>query len=57
MHQINHTNLEQKININYELRGTYNINSQIKFKTRTVKSIMMHNDVVIMMHIYLLTEL
>ena len=57
MHQINHTNLEQKININYELRGTYNINSQIQFKTRTVKSIMMHNDVVIMMHIYLLTEL
>ena len=57
MHQINHTNLEQKIKINYELRGTYNINSQIKFKTRTVKSIMMHNDVVIMMHIYLLTEL
>ena len=57
MHQINHTNLEQKININYELRGTYNINSQIKFKTRTVKSIMMHNDAVIMIHIYLLTEL
>ena len=34
MHQINPLNLEQKIGLkNDESRGTYNVNSQNKFKT------------------------
>ena len=37
--QISHLNLEQKwIEINDESRGTYNVNSQIKFKTTLLKS-------------------
>ena len=36
--QINHLNLEQKTGIiNDESRGTYNVNSQIKFKTTMLK--------------------
>ena len=40
MHQINLLNLEQKnwVEINDESRGTYNVNSQIKFKTTMLKS-------------------
>ena len=40
INQINHLNLEQKtgFEINDELRGTYNVNSQIKFKTTMLKS-------------------
>ena len=38
-HQINHLNLEQKIGLKIdESRGTYNANSQIKFKTTMLKS-------------------
>ena len=40
-HQINHLNLEQKTGLNIdESRGTYNANSQIKFKTTMLKSIL-----------------
>ena len=35
-HQISHLNLEQ----NKQSRGTYNVNSQIKFKTTMLKSIL-----------------
>ena len=35
VHQINPLNL---VEINYELRGTYNVNSQIKFKTAVLRS-------------------
>ena len=40
MHQINPLNLKQKnwVEINHESRGTYNVNSQIKFKTTMLKS-------------------
>ena len=40
MHQINHLNLELKVwvEINDSSRGTYNVNSQIKFKTTMLKS-------------------
>ena len=40
MHQINPLNLEEKIGLkkNEELRGTYNVNSQIKFQTTMLKS-------------------
>ena len=38
MHQINPLNLEQKIGLNDESRETYNVNSQIKFKTAMLKS-------------------
>ena len=40
MHQIKPLNLEQKnwIEINDESRGTYNVSSQIKFKTAMLKS-------------------
>ena len=40
INQINHLNLEQKtgLKINDESRGTYNVNSQIKFKTTMLKS-------------------
>ena len=40
MYQINHLNLEQKnwVEINDESRGTYNVKSQIKFKTTMLKS-------------------
>ena len=39
-HQINHLNLKQKnwVEINDESRRTYNVNSQIKFKTTMLKS-------------------
>ena len=36
VHQINPVNLEQKIND--ESRGIYNVNSQIKFKTTSLRS-------------------
>ena len=39
MHQINHLNLEQKFGWNKWWRtGTYNKNTQIKFKTTMLKS-------------------
>ena len=40
MHKINPLNLEQKncVEIFDELRGTYNVKSQIKFKTTMLKS-------------------
>ena len=40
IHQISHLSLEQKnwVEINDESRGTYNVNSQIKFKTTMLKS-------------------
>ena len=38
------------VEINYESRGTYNVNSQIKFKTTMLKSMMT------VMHIFLLRE-
>ena len=40
MHQVNHLNLEQKnrVEINDESRGGYNVNSQIKFRTTLLKS-------------------
>ena len=40
INQINHLNLQQKnwVEINDESRGTYNVNSQIKFKTTMLKS-------------------
>ena len=41
MHQIIHVNLEQKMiekkSVEINTRGTYNTNSQIKFKTSTLK--------------------
>ena len=40
VHRINPINLEQKhrVEINDESRGTYNVNSQIKFKTTILRS-------------------
>ena len=41
MYQINHLNLEQKIErieINYQSGGTYSVNKQIRFKTTMLKS-------------------
>ena len=40
INQINHLNLEQKnwVEINDKSRGTYNVNSEIKFKTTMLKS-------------------
>ena len=42
MHQINNLNLEQKVGLKcsklVESRGTYNTNSQIKYKTTMLKS-------------------
>ena len=38
INRINHLNLEQKT----ELKGTYNVHSQIKFKTTMLKSSLCH---------------
>ena len=39
MHQVNPLNLKERIGLkNDESRGTYNVNSQIKFKTTMLKS-------------------
>ena len=46
------------IEINDESRGTYNVNSQIKFKTTMLKcDVKMLVYVIIVMHIFLLREL
>ena len=55
MHQINPLNLKQKnwAELNDESRGTYNANTQIKFKTTMIKSSLCdYSD-----HISLLKEL
>ena len=54
MHQINHLNLEQKIEINDESRGGHTTGSDIKFKTTMLRSSLCHYD--ILMHTYLLRE-
>ena len=38
MHQLNHLNLEPKIELNNDSEGTCNANKQIKFKTTMLKS-------------------
>ena len=38
MDQINHLNLEQEIELNYEVRGTCSHNKQTKFKTSMLRS-------------------
>ena len=52
---MNHLNLRQKIwlKINDKSRETYNINTQIKFKTTMLKSSL----VIMVMHIYLLKDI
>ena len=45
------------ININHESRGTYNVNSQIKFKTSLLRSSLCnYSDIYIYIYIYILAS-